>query len=203
MQLQARGIDDEAAFAYWVPYTLRKRDIIISVIKSCARKTSHKYRVVLPTSVEHAYYELDEKNGNTLWHDAIKKEMHNIGIAFEILEEGENVPVGWRLKMRSMSLTNWRTSSILRSFFLFTRCRVATMFIIFDHALTKNTLLNLQVFNQLVDIIAGAFASGTVFGRNGGSERSPRGTVFGRMEDLSGLLVAQNDKASGGDSNNL
>lgn len=92
---KARGIDDEAAFAYWVPYTLRKRDIIISVVKSRARKTSHKYGVELPTSVEHAY-ELDEKNGNTLWRDAIKKEMHNVGIAFEILEEGENVPVGWR-----------------------------------------------------------------------------------------------------------
>jgi len=61
---KARGIDDEVAFAYWVPYTLRKRDVIISVIKSRTRKTSHKYGIELPKSVEHAY-ELDSKNGNT------------------------------------------------------------------------------------------------------------------------------------------
>jgi hypothetical protein len=26
---RASGIDDEVAFAYWVPFTLRKRDVII------------------------------------------------------------------------------------------------------------------------------------------------------------------------------
>ena len=30
---KASDIDDEAAFAWWVPYTLRKRDIIISSVK--------------------------------------------------------------------------------------------------------------------------------------------------------------------------
>ena len=27
---KARGTDDESAFAWWVPHTLRKRDLIIS-----------------------------------------------------------------------------------------------------------------------------------------------------------------------------
>jgi hypothetical protein len=31
---KARGIADEPAFAWWVPYTLRKRDIILSKIKA-------------------------------------------------------------------------------------------------------------------------------------------------------------------------
>jgi hypothetical protein len=31
---RARGIDDEVAFACWVPYTLHKGDVIISAIKS-------------------------------------------------------------------------------------------------------------------------------------------------------------------------
>ena len=92
---KARGVNDEAAFAYWVPHTLRKRNVIVSIVKSRARKTSHKHGIELPTSVENAH-ELDKKNGNTFWCDAIKKEMHDIGIAFEILDEGENVPVGWR-----------------------------------------------------------------------------------------------------------
>ena len=32
---KARGIADEPAFAWWVPYTLRKRDTIISMVKAC------------------------------------------------------------------------------------------------------------------------------------------------------------------------
>ena len=31
-----------------------------------------------------------------LWRDAIKKVMTNVGIAFEVLEEGEKAPVAWR-----------------------------------------------------------------------------------------------------------
>jgi phosphohistidine phosphatase SixA len=39
----SRGIDKEPAFAWWVPYTLRKRDAIVSSISARARKTTHKY----------------------------------------------------------------------------------------------------------------------------------------------------------------
>ena len=60
---KARGISDEPAFAWWVPYTLRKRDIILSAVKSRIRKTTHKYGIEIPTSVEHAY-QIDQKNGN-------------------------------------------------------------------------------------------------------------------------------------------
>ena len=48
----------------------------------------------MATSVNHAY-EIDKGNGNTLWCDGIKKEMTNVGIAFEVLEEGEKAPVAW------------------------------------------------------------------------------------------------------------
>ena len=92
---RARGIEDEPAFAWWVPYTLRKRDIIISKVKARIRKTTHKYGIEVPRSVEHAK-ELDIKNKNSLWQDAIDKEMHNIGVAFQILENDEHVPVGWK-----------------------------------------------------------------------------------------------------------
>jgi hypothetical protein len=61
---KARGIDDKVVFAYWVPYTLRKCDVIISAIKSRQIKTSHKYGLELPTSVSHSLV-LDEQNGDT------------------------------------------------------------------------------------------------------------------------------------------
>ena len=40
-----RNIQDEPAFSWWVPYTLRKRDRIIAGVNSRVRKSSHKYRI--------------------------------------------------------------------------------------------------------------------------------------------------------------
>ena len=37
---------------------------------------------------------LDKQNGNTLWQDAIAKEMKNVKPAFQILEDGSRGPGG-------------------------------------------------------------------------------------------------------------
>jgi len=34
----------------------------------------------------------DKENGNTLWQDAVRKEMKNVRIAFKVLDDGEVVP---------------------------------------------------------------------------------------------------------------
>ena len=78
---KARDIADEAAFIWWVPYTLRKRDVILSAVNTRIRKTSHKYGIEIPTSVEHAY-KLDLKNKNNFWRDSIKLEMHKLALKF-------------------------------------------------------------------------------------------------------------------------
>jgi hypothetical protein len=91
---KARGIDDEAAFAWWVPYTLRKRDIILSKLKARIRKTTHKYGIELPTSITHSLA-IDKRNGNSLWKDALATEMTEVGVAFEVLDEGISAPKGW------------------------------------------------------------------------------------------------------------
>ena len=90
----ARGIANEPAFCWWVPYTLRKRDRIIASVNSRIKKRNRKYGIEVPTSIEDAR-RLDKENGNTLWQDAIAKEMYNVSIAFQILEPGESVPPGW------------------------------------------------------------------------------------------------------------
>jgi hypothetical protein len=97
----SRGIQDEPAFAWWVPYTMRKRDVIVAAIKSRLKKTSHKYGIEMPMpakttedAVRNAK-ELDRKNGNTFWMDALSKEMGALVIAFEMLEHGHKAPVGW------------------------------------------------------------------------------------------------------------
>jgi hypothetical protein len=50
----ARNIADKSAFAWWVPYVLRKQDVIVSAVITRVRKTSYKYGIELPTSVKHA-----------------------------------------------------------------------------------------------------------------------------------------------------
>ena len=92
---KSRGIDDKSAFTWWAPHTLKKRNAIISAMKMRLRKTTHKYGIEIPTSVDHAM-EIDRKNGNTMWKDALALEMFNVGVAFEILEEGQAAPPGWK-----------------------------------------------------------------------------------------------------------
>ena len=53
-----------------------------------------KFGIMVPGSVEEAI-KLDKDNGNTLWQDAIRKEMTNSRHAFKLLERGEKAPVGF------------------------------------------------------------------------------------------------------------
>jgi hypothetical protein len=112
---KARGICDELPFAWWVPYTLRKRDIILSKTKARIRKTTHKNGIELPTSQPHSQ-DIDKKNGNTFWKDALAKEMTEVGIAFEVLDEGVGAPIGfskvtghlvWDVKMNFTRKARW------------------------------------------------------------------------------------------------
>ena len=69
--------------------------MIISMVKSRVRATTHKYGIEMARNLKHAY-ELDAKNGNTFWRDAVQKEMRNVGIAFEVLPNTDHPPVGWK-----------------------------------------------------------------------------------------------------------
>ena len=90
----ASGIEKEPLFAWWVPYTLRKRDVIVSEVSLRVWKYSHKYGIDIPTSIAHAKG-LDKKNGNFYWMDSTTKEMKNIVIMFNFMEEGQKSPQGW------------------------------------------------------------------------------------------------------------
>ena len=94
--VKAHDLVHEPAFIWWVPYTLRKRDMIIAAVNARVTKSTHKYGVRVPQSVEEAF-RLDKANGNTLWRDALAKEMDNVMVAFDILENGEDLPVGYTL----------------------------------------------------------------------------------------------------------
>ena len=77
--------------------------MIVFAVTPRVRKTSHKYGIELPTSVKHAF-EIDRKNGNTLWKDALLKEMGNVCVAFEILGPGMKASPGTEDRFYSKSM---------------------------------------------------------------------------------------------------
>ena len=78
----ANRIQEEPAFKWWVSETLRTRNRIIAKVKSRYWKTSHKYGVRLPHSVQEAL-QIDKETGTDFWWKAIQKEMKKVMIAFE------------------------------------------------------------------------------------------------------------------------
>ena len=87
----ANQIHDESAFVWWVPYTLRKRDIILSSVKARVRQTNIKYGIKVPRTLKEALL-FDEENNNTLWRDAIDKEMNGILPGFDFPETNRPPP---------------------------------------------------------------------------------------------------------------
>ena len=59
----SQGITYEPVFAWWVPNTMRERGVILSALKSRILKTTHKYRIEIPTSIKHGH-RLYKENGN-------------------------------------------------------------------------------------------------------------------------------------------
>ena len=55
---------------------------------------THKFGICVPKSVAKAK-RLNEENGDTLWWEAICKEMKNVRIAFEEFE-GDKIPPGYQ-----------------------------------------------------------------------------------------------------------
>jgi hypothetical protein len=90
------GIDHEPAYNWWVPHVLKKRDrIILLVKKRSPRFLKQTHGIEVPKTVKEAL-ELDKKNGNTLWADAIAKEMKDVRVAFKILPAGQSAPIGYQ-----------------------------------------------------------------------------------------------------------
>jgi hypothetical protein len=91
----SRDILDEAAFAWWVPYVLVKRNRIISAVNRHYQKRTHKYGIEIPKSFDDCVH-LDHENGNTLWQDAIRHEMSKVRIAFQTLNDDEAIPLTYQ-----------------------------------------------------------------------------------------------------------
>ena len=65
------------------------------------KKKTHKFGTDLPKTVKEVL-ELDKKNGNTLWWDAIQKEMLVVKTAFKILHGDEKPLLSSQFMLRHM-----------------------------------------------------------------------------------------------------
>ena len=85
----------EPAFRWWVPHTLKKKSRFVSKVKAILHKNNLKFGIEVPRNIKHAL-QLDKANGNSLWSDAISKEMTNVKIAFRFKGKDESPPVGYK-----------------------------------------------------------------------------------------------------------
>lgn len=88
------GLADGPAFTFWVKHAMKKRERLIKQDYKRERMNKFKYGIEVPNTVGQAYA-IDEKNGNSLWRDAIAKETKNVMIAFEFRNPGEKPPDGY------------------------------------------------------------------------------------------------------------
>ncbi len=92
------SVNHKPGFNWRVPHTLKKPDAIIALVrKQSARylKRMHKFGIECPKIVEDAL-ELDKHNGNAMWADAIAKEMNNVQVAFNPLDDSIQPPTGYQ-----------------------------------------------------------------------------------------------------------
>jgi hypothetical protein len=85
----------EAAFKWWVPHALRKREQIILKMKTRYQRTEQKFGIVTPKTVREALI-IDKETNMTYCADAIKKEMKVILPALDISDHDKKAPVGFQ-----------------------------------------------------------------------------------------------------------
>ena len=89
------NIQDEPAFAWWVPYRLKKRKAIISKVKSKYWQHTHLYGLCMPKSVKEAL-EIDKENRDSLWLDDIDAEMKKVCVAFDKYDKDPFTLIGYK-----------------------------------------------------------------------------------------------------------
>ena len=87
------SLGNEDAF-WWVKYTLKKAERIMAKVR-VRNVRLEKFGIKVPRTVEEAM-KFDRISGTRLWKNAIDKELQNISVAFQFLEEGARVPVRYQ-----------------------------------------------------------------------------------------------------------
>jgi hypothetical protein len=84
------NLEDAPAFVWWVPHVLKKRSRIIAAVAKRYHRRTHKFGIEVPKSWDDCV-RLDKENDNTLWQDLVRKEMKNLRIPFQILNDDDDI----------------------------------------------------------------------------------------------------------------
>jgi hypothetical protein len=74
---KANQLDAEPAFDWWVTTVLQRQKWLIKTAPTRHKRAGYKFGVDLPRSIAEVK-ELDRQNGNTLWMDALRKELNGV-----------------------------------------------------------------------------------------------------------------------------
>jgi hypothetical protein len=96
----ANRLVEEPAFKWWVPFVLGHRNRVISKVKKKYWRTTHKFGIKLPHSVDEAL-EIDKLTGTDHWEKAIDKEMAKVKVAWK-RKEGVTVEDVRKGKVKDM-----------------------------------------------------------------------------------------------------
>ncbi len=87
-------LDQEPAFAWWVPHTIKRRNTIIGALKTASHpKKEQKFGLEIPNGIKWAL-EIDKETHTDFWQKAIAKEMLHVRPAFNIQPPDSKPPVG-------------------------------------------------------------------------------------------------------------
>ena len=86
---------EEPTFDWWAVQTLKKQTQILSKVQSRMVKKMKKIDLEVPYDVKESYA-FDVKNSNTFWHDAITREMRNIMVSYNILDDDLKITKGYK-----------------------------------------------------------------------------------------------------------
>ena len=90
---KGKRVDDKQDFQWWFPYTLNKRDVILSAVKVRTKNSKVKYGIKVPRNCKEAK-QFDDDTGSTFWKEAIDLEIDTIISAFDLVS-GERPPLGY------------------------------------------------------------------------------------------------------------
>lgn len=79
---ESQDLLEKPAFAWRAKTVLKKRHRVTSKVKSKHWERTTKYDICIPKTIDESK-RIDSENSNTLWMDAVKKEMMDIVIACE------------------------------------------------------------------------------------------------------------------------
>ena len=84
-------INDQPAFQWWVSYTLKKKDVIISAVKAMMRNNQIKYGLNVPRNMREVKL-FDQANFNNAWQDVTNLETATIMLAIDLIEGNRPLP---------------------------------------------------------------------------------------------------------------